>query len=145
MLLSEIEGSNYLIKLYGNGNHEKTTFTIESSGSIVGTGTIILLMGTSSHEIYNHGYISGGYLIENNSTSFHFENSGDLVSNSNAFHLNIGWDENPISIEKNELAAKALAIMNNKKITSLCAVNLKNKKKTIGIIHIHNILDNITI
>ena len=37
------------------------------------------------------------------------------------------------------LAAKALRIMNEKKITSLC-VNKKNNKKTIGIIHIHNIL-----
>ena len=46
----------------------------------------------------------------------------------------------PISIDKNELAAKALSIMNNKKITSLI-VNKKNKPlKTIGVIHIHTIL-----
>ena len=53
--------------------------------------------------------------------------------------------KNPITIDKDSLAIKALSLMNNKKITSLCAVNPKNKKKTIGIIHIHNILDNITI
>ena len=47
--------------------------------------------------------------------------------------------KNPISIQKNTLAAKALSIMNEKKITSLCVYD-KNKKKTIGIIHIHNIL-----
>ncbi len=48
--------------------------------------------------------------------------------------------KNPISIDKNALAAKALSIMNNKKITSLC-IHEKNKKaKTIGVIHIHNIL-----
>jgi arabinose-5-phosphate isomerase len=46
----------------------------------------------------------------------------------------------PISIDKNALAAKALAIMNNKKITSLCVYDAKNKLKTIGILHIHNIL-----
>ncbi len=46
----------------------------------------------------------------------------------------------PISIEKDSLAAKALGLMNNKKITSLCVFNKKNKKKTIGILHIHNIL-----
>ena len=53
--------------------------------------------------------------------------------------------KNPISIDKNELAAKALSIMNNKKITSLI-VNNKNKPlKTIGVIHIHTILQsNIT-
>ena len=48
---------------------------------------------------------------------------------------------NPISIEENTLAVKALALMNNKKITSLCVHNNKNKKKTIGILHIHNILE----
>ena len=48
--------------------------------------------------------------------------------------------KNPISIDKNTLAAQALSIMNTKKITSLC-VHIGNKKnKTIGIIHIHNIL-----
>ena len=48
--------------------------------------------------------------------------------------------KNPISIEKNALAAKALSIMNSKKITSLCVYEKKNKLKTIGVIHIHNIL-----
>ncbi len=47
--------------------------------------------------------------------------------------------KNPIGIEKNTLAVKALSIMNDKKITSLCVYN-NNKKKTIGILHIHNIL-----
>jgi arabinose-5-phosphate isomerase len=45
---------------------------------------------------------------------------------------------NPIKIEKDTLAVKALSIMNSKKITSLCVNNIK--KKTIGIIHIHHIL-----
>tara|TARA_A100001011_G_scaffold387298_1_gene464822 strand:- start:320 stop:1288 length:969 start_codon:yes stop_codon:yes gene_type:complete len=48
--------------------------------------------------------------------------------------------KNPISIDKNILAAKALSIMNDKKITSLCVYDKKNKHKTIGIVHIHNIL-----
>ena len=47
---------------------------------------------------------------------------------------------NPISIDKDMLAEKALSIMNIKKITSLCVRSKKNKKKTIGILHIHNIL-----
>jgi arabinose-5-phosphate isomerase len=49
--------------------------------------------------------------------------------------------KNPISIEKNVLAAKALSIMNSKKITSLCVHNKNMRKKTIGIIHIHSILE----
>ncbi len=46
----------------------------------------------------------------------------------------------PISIEKNELAAKALSLMNNKKITSLLVSRKENPQKTIGVIHIHTIL-----
>ena len=48
--------------------------------------------------------------------------------------------KNPIGIEKNSLAAKALALMNEKKITSLHVFDKKNRHKTIGILHIHNIL-----
>ena len=44
----------------------------------------------------------------------------------------------PICIDKDMLAAKALSIMNEKKITSLCVTN--KIKKNIGLIHIHNIL-----
>ena len=46
----------------------------------------------------------------------------------------------PISIDKNELAAKALSLMNNKKITSLVVVNKKKPASTIGVIHMHAIL-----
>jgi arabinose-5-phosphate isomerase len=49
--------------------------------------------------------------------------------------------KNPISVDKNVLAAKALAIMNSKKITSLCVHNKGNKLKTVGVLHIHNILE----
>ena len=46
----------------------------------------------------------------------------------------------PISVDKDILAVKAIAIMNEKKITSLCVHKKINKKKTIGIIHIHNLI-----
>ena len=48
--------------------------------------------------------------------------------------------KNPISINKDALAAKALSIMNAKKITSLCVFNKKNRYKTIGVLHVHTIL-----
>ena len=48
--------------------------------------------------------------------------------------------KNPISIDKSILAVKALSIMNSKKITSLCVHDTRNKAKTIGVVHIHNIL-----
>jgi len=49
--------------------------------------------------------------------------------------------KNPIRVEKDILATKALSIMNEKKITSLCVYNKRKKLITIGIIHIHNILN----
>ena len=49
--------------------------------------------------------------------------------------------KNPISVDKNMLAAQALSIMNSKKITSLCVHQNKRKNKTIGFLHIHNVLD----
>ena len=46
----------------------------------------------------------------------------------------------PISIDKDQLAASALAIMNNKKITSLFVHEKGKINKTVGIIHMHFIL-----
>ena len=48
--------------------------------------------------------------------------------------------KNPVSVDKNTLAAQALSIMNAKKITSLCVHKGNKKNRTVGIIHIHNIL-----
>ena len=52
--------------------------------------------------------------------------------------------KNPLSIDSNELAARALNLMNSnqKKITSLCVYTKGNKSKTIGVIHLHQILEN---
>jgi len=51
----------------------------------------------------------------------------------------------PIFLDKNELAAKALSIMNNKKITSIIVNNKRKPLVTIGVIHVHTILrSNIT-
>ena len=69
--------------------------------------------------------------------------SGDTMKkkqNLNDMNVSNIMTKNPISIDKQSLAAKALALMNEKKITSLCVHDKKNKLKTIGILHIHNIL-----
>ena len=49
--------------------------------------------------------------------------------------------KNPINVDKEMLIVKALSIMNEKKITILCVNKPGRKNKTIGIIHIHNILE----
>ena len=49
--------------------------------------------------------------------------------------------KNPITVEKNTLATKCLALMQNKKITKLIVSSLSGKKiRVLGIISIHNIL-----
>ena len=49
--------------------------------------------------------------------------------------------KNPISINADVLAAKALSLMNSNRITFLCVHKKGQKNKTIGVIHIHNILE----
>ena len=49
--------------------------------------------------------------------------------------------KNPITVDRDTLAAAALSTMNTRKITSLCVHKGKNKKKTIGLIHMHDILN----
>ena len=46
----------------------------------------------------------------------------------------------PIFIDKNELAAKALSLMNSKKITSLIVNDKQKPLIAIGVIHVHTIL-----
>ena len=50
--------------------------------------------------------------------------------------------KNPIKINKEILAEKALSIMNQNKVTCLSVYDKRQKSKTIGIIHIHSILGN---
>ena len=53
--------------------------------------------------------------------------------------------KNPLSVEENTLAASALSIMNTKKITTLCVHRKRKIKKTVGMLHMHDILkSNIT-
>ena len=48
--------------------------------------------------------------------------------------------KNPFVVEENMLATDILAQMNKKKITSACVYQKGNKRKTIGVLHIHNLL-----
>jgi arabinose-5-phosphate isomerase len=49
--------------------------------------------------------------------------------------------KNPISVDQDILCEKALEIMNTNKITSLCVHKKNNKSRTIGIVHVHMILE----
>ena len=60
-------------------------------------------------------------------------NIGDLI-------IKKVMKKHPILVNENMLAAEALSIMNNKKITVLCVFN-KNRKKITGLVHMHDILN----
>ncbi len=50
--------------------------------------------------------------------------------------------KNPYSVEKNTLASEVLNQMNKRKITNACVYSKENKQKTIGVLHIHDLLNN---
>ena len=51
--------------------------------------------------------------------------------------------KNPFIVEENMLASEILTQMNKKKITSACVYQKGNKRKTTGVLHIHNLLKNL--
>ncbi len=94
-------------------------------------GTLVI----RNNRNYTTGILTDGDLKRINNTKLNFK---DL-------RLKKVMKKKPISVDKNMLAAQALSIMNSKKITSLCVHQNNKKNKTIGFIHIHNILNaNIT-
>ena len=96
-----------------------------------GLGTLIV----RNNNNYTTGIVTDGDL----------KRLSNLESNFLNFKIKKVMKKNPISVDKNMLAAKALSIMNAKKITSLCVHKNNKRNKTVGFIHIHNILDaNIT-
>ena len=97
---------------------------------------IILKKGLGVLIVKNNKNITMGILTDGD-----LKRLNQKFENINNLKIKSVMKRNPISIEKNMLAAKALSIMNTKKITSLCVHSGKKKNKTIGFVHIHNILN----
>ncbi len=91
-------------------------------------GTLII----RNKKKHTTGIITDGQIRRLNSKNINF----------NLLKVKKVMTKNPIKIEKNTLATKALSIMNDNKITCLCVYDEKKKSNTIGIIHVHNILEN---
>jgi len=47
----------------------------------------------------------------------------------------------PYTVDENTLTSEILSQMNKRKITNVCVYKKNNKKKTVGVIHIHNLLN----
>ncbi len=91
----------------------------------------------------------GVLIVQNNSkktngiiTDGQIRRFSEKKGNLNNLKVKNVMTKNPISVDKDVLAVKALSLMNSKRITSLCVHKNKTKNKTVGIIHIHNILEN---
>ena len=51
--------------------------------------------------------------------------------------------KNPFCVEENTLATDVLKQMNKKQITNVCVFKKGNKRKTVGVIHIHDLIKNL--
>jgi arabinose-5-phosphate isomerase len=49
--------------------------------------------------------------------------------------------KNPFTVEKNALVSEVLSQMNKRKITNACVHSKENNQKTIGVLHIHDMLN----
>ena len=89
-----------------------------------------------------------GFIFVNNNSGFNtgIFTDGDLKRSlekkkfSENSKIKFIMTKKPYSVEENTLLSDILTKMNKKKITSVSVFNKKNKKKTIGVIHIHQIL-----
>ena len=97
-------------------------------------------------KIINNKKLGVLIVTEKNGNTCGIITDGDLkriaqkYSNFENIEVSKVMKKNPISVDENMLAASALSLMNLKKITSLCIHKNKNSKKTIGIVHMHDIL-----
>ena len=61
----------------------------------------------------------------------------------NNLKIKLFMTKNPFCVEQSTLASEVLFLMNKKKITNVCVYSKKNKQKTIGVLHIHDLLNNL--
>ena len=59
----------------------------------------------------------------------------------NNLKIKLFMTKKPYVVEENMLASEILTQMNKRKITNVCVFKNQNKKKIIGVIHIHNLLN----
>jgi arabinose-5-phosphate isomerase len=92
-----------------------------------------------------------GFLVINNNQGFTtgIFTDGDLKRLMNKkkkidnLKIKSFMTKKPFSVEKDMLASEILSLMNKKKITNVCVYKRGNKQKTIGVLHIHDLLNNL--
>ena len=97
-------------------------------------------------QIVNNKKLGVAIVKNSNGNTVGIMTDGDLKRIAQKFgkfnHLEIKkvMKKKPLSVDIDTLAASALSIMNSKKITSLCVHKNKKINKTIGLVHMHDIL-----
>ena len=84
--------------------------------------------------VNNHGLNTGIFTDGDLKRSLHKKNSIEKLT------IKSVMTRKPYAVEEDILVSDILSKMNKRKITSVCVYNKKNKKKTVGVIHIHHIL-----
>ena len=59
----------------------------------------------------------------------------------NNYKIKLFMSKKPFTVEKNTLASEILSKMNQKKITNVCVFDKRNKRRTIGVVHIHHLIN----
>lgn len=133
--------------------HPSGTLSIKlkTAGDLMSTGKKMPLVRENTKmsralKIINKKKLGVLIVVKKNGQTCGIITDGDIkriaqkYSNFENLELKNVMKKNPISIEENTLAATALSIMNSKKITSLYVHKKKSTKRTIGILHMHDIL-----
>ena len=122
-------------------NYKTVFFTLGILQIILGISMIIPIIFQIVFNELDSSFIGAGIITIVFGILFFLSNM-DHQKKLNLHSMKAGeiMTKNPVSVDKNVLAAKALSLMNSKKITSLSVYDSKNKFKTVGVIHIHNIL-----
>ena len=135
-------------KIHPGGN---LSVRLKTVGDLMITGNKIPIVKENvkmkkAIEIINNKKLGVLIVKKKNGSTCGIITDGDLkriarkYSKFDGLKINQVMKKNPISISKDTLAANALSLMNSRKITSLCVHKDKNIKKTIGLIHVHDIL-----
>ena len=89
-------------------------------------------------------------LVEDKSKIIGIFTDGDLrrclnqkLDNGHTHHHTLDMTKKPYIINPGAAATEILSQMNKRKITNVCVYNKGNKRKTIGVLHIHNLINNL--
>ena len=96
--------------------------------------------------ILNSKYLGFLVLINNQGLNSGIFTDGDLkrlMQKKRKFEnkkIKLFMTKNPYVVEEQTLATEVLSQMNKRKITNVCVFKSNNKRKTVGVLHIHNLV-----